>query len=194
MRLLAAVAAVAICACALGAQSEWVHFDEKGNLVYKKLDTGERILDFSSAGYGGGGVAIPNVPVKKVVGPSDRDDTEAIQKAIDEAAGMEMVNGTRGAVLLKAGTFNCSGAISIKSSGLVLRGSGSGEEGTIIKMTGRPHVCVTMKGAGSPQATGQGVRIVDKYIPSGSDSFSVADPSSFREGQTILIIRPVTEA
>ena len=77
---------------------------------------------------------------------------------------------------------------------MVLRGSGSGEEGTIIKLTGRPHGCVTVRGAGSPQATGNAIRIVDQYIPSGSDSFSVVDSSSFRVGQTILIIRPVTQA
>ncbi len=195
MRILAAVATVALCACALGAESEWVHFDDQsGKLVYKKLETGDRILDFSFAGYGGGGVKIPEVAVRKTVGPSGGDDTEAIQRAIDEVAGMEMVDGVRGAVLLKAGSFECGGTIAIKSGGVVLRGSGSGEGGTILKMTGRPHVWVSVRGAGSPQATGEAARIVDKYVPSGSDSFSVEDVSSFRVGQTILIIRPVTEA
>src|SRR5436305_15242972 len=91
---------------AVAAQSEWVQFDERKNLVYKKLETGERILDFSSAGYGGGGANIPDVPVKKTVEPSGADDTEAIQKAIDEVSALEPSNGERGAVLLKAGTFN----------------------------------------------------------------------------------------
>ncbi|HEV8292457.1 MAG TPA: hypothetical protein VGP94_11060 [Tepidisphaeraceae bacterium] len=179
---------------AIAAESQWVHFDEKKNLVYKKLETGERILDFSYAGYGGGGVAIPNVSVKKTVGPSGEDDTEAIQKAIDEVSEMELGNGERGAVLLKPGTFNCSRTIAIKSTGVVLRGSGSGEGGTVIRLTGRPHVCVSVKGAGSPQPMGQEVKITDRYISSGSDSFSVADASSFQQGQTILIIRPVTES
>jgi hypothetical protein len=61
MRLLAAVVTMALCACALGAESEWVHFDQSGKLVYKKLESGERILDFSFAGYGGGGVKIPTM-------------------------------------------------------------------------------------------------------------------------------------
>jgi hypothetical protein len=177
----------------VAAESEWVHFDEKKNLVYKQLPSGERILDFSSAGYGGGGVNIPNVAVKKTVGPSGEDDTETIQKAIDEVAAMEVVNGERGAVLLKAGEFKCNGTISIKSSGVVLRGSGLGEGGTVIKLTGRPHAAVSVRGAGSPQGTGAAVKILDKYIPSGSDAISVADASSFQGGQTILIIRPVTE-
>jgi len=179
---------------AAAAESEWVYLDQKGRLVYKKLQTGERILDFSTAGYGGGGVVIPNVPVRKTVAPSGGDDSEAIQKAIDELSAMEVVNGFRGAVLLEKGTFNCERTIAIRAGGVVLRGSGSGDAGTVIKLTGRPHVAVSARGASSPQPTGQGVRILDKYIPSGSDSFSVADPSSFREGQTILIIRPVTEA
>src|SRR5881392_133407 len=164
MRVLLAMVLVAS-SLAAAAESEWVHFDEKKNLVYKKLETGERIMDFSFAGYGGGGVAIPNLPVKKTVAPSGADDTEAIQKAIDEVAAMEPVNGVRGAVLLNAGTFNCSGVISIKSSGVVLRGSGSNEGGTVIKLTGRPHACVSVRGAGSPQPTGKSVKILDKYIP-----------------------------
>jgi len=194
MRLLAGVVAISLCACALGAESEWVHFDQNEKLVYKKLEMGERILDFSVAGYGGGGVKIPDVPVKKTVSPSGGDDTEAIQKAIDEVAGLELVSGLRGAVLLKAGTFSCDGTIAIKSGGVVLRGSGSGEGGTIIKLTGRPHVAVSVRGAGSPQPAGKAVKITDQYIPSGTDSFSLEDTSSFRIGQTILIIRPVTEA
>jgi len=180
--------------CSLAAQSEWVHFDQDGKLVYKKLETGERILDFSYAGYGGGGVKIPDVPVKKTLGPKGEDDTEAIQEAIDEVAGMELINGVRGAVLLKTGTFNCNGTIAIRSSGIVLRGSGSGESGTILKLTGRPHVGVNVRGPGPPQGSGKGVKITDSYIPSGSNSFSVEDASSFRIGQTVLIIRPVTEA
>src|SRR6476646_10959367 len=121
MRLLAVVAAISLCACALGAESEWVHFDQNGKLVYKKLETGERILDFSFAGYGGGGVKIPDVAVKKTVAPSGGDDTETMQKAIDEVAEVELSNGFRGAVLMKAGTFNCNETISIRSSGVVLR-------------------------------------------------------------------------
>ena len=89
---------------------------------------GDRIMDFSHAGYMGGGVALPTVPVKRTVQSSgDADATTAIQSAIDEVAAMPLVNGFRGAVLLGPGTFACSNTIRIASSGIVLRGSGSSE-------------------------------------------------------------------
>jgi hypothetical protein len=69
------------------ASSQWVYPDSNGRLVYKTFKAGDRIMDFSYAGYMGGGVGIPTVPVKKTVLPSGGDDTAAIQNAIDEVSG-----------------------------------------------------------------------------------------------------------
>ena len=69
-------------ASALGAQSDWVHPGPDGKLIYKTTDTGDRIMDFSHAGYMGGGVALPTVAVKRTVKPSGGpDDTALIQAA-----------------------------------------------------------------------------------------------------------------
>src|SRR4051794_32304180 len=66
-------------------KSEWVYRGPDGKLAYKTTPAGDRILDFSYAGYRGGGVAIPTVPVKKTVKPSGgEDDAALIQAAIDE--------------------------------------------------------------------------------------------------------------
>jgi len=73
------------------ARSQWVYFDSSGRLSYRALDKGDRILDFSYAGYMGGGVA-PIAPVKRTVAPSGGDDTAAIQAAIDEVSQMPLVN------------------------------------------------------------------------------------------------------
>src|ERR1043166_9344258 len=62
-------------------QSVWVHPGPIGKLAYKTTATGDRIMDFSFAGYMGGGVAIPTVPVKATLTPSGNDDTAAIQSA-----------------------------------------------------------------------------------------------------------------
>ena len=70
------------------AHSQWVYFDPSGRLRYKTLAQGDRILDFSYAGYMGGGVAIPLAQVKKKVLPSGGDDTAAIQAAIDAVSQM----------------------------------------------------------------------------------------------------------
>jgi hypothetical protein len=68
------------------AHSQWVYLDRSGKLVYQHLRTGERIIDFSYAGYMGGGVALPHFAVKKTVAPLGEDDSAAIQAAIDQVS------------------------------------------------------------------------------------------------------------
>jgi hypothetical protein len=51
----------------------------RGNFEYRHLSNGDRILDFSYAGYMGGGVALPTVPAQRTVRPSGDDDSVAIQ-------------------------------------------------------------------------------------------------------------------
>ena len=75
-------AAVSASAEATGGRSQWVYLEANGRLGYRTLTNGDRIMDFSSAGYMGGGVAIPFVPVKATVSPSGGDDTAAIQEAL----------------------------------------------------------------------------------------------------------------
>ncbi len=138
------------------ATSQWVYPGTEGKLVYKTTSTGDKIMDFSYAGYMGGGVALPAVPVKRTVDApvaekADDDATAAIQAAIDEVAKLPLIDGFRGAVLLAPGTFNCASTINIHDSGIVLRGSGSGADDphrTTIKLTGRPHLAIALRGAG----------------------------------------------
>ena len=115
---------------------QWVALSASGKLEYKTTPKGDRIMDFSHAGYMGGGVALPTLPVKKEVAPSGGDDSAAIQAAIDEVSKLPLVKGFRGAVLLKPGTFHCSKEITLTQDGVVLRGSGSGKEGTLIELKG----------------------------------------------------------
>jgi hypothetical protein len=188
------------------ATSEWVHPGADGKLVYKKTQTGDRIMDFSTAGYMGGGVPLPDVPVKRTVQPSGKgDDTAIIQSAIDEVAAMPLDGKFRGAVLLGPGTFNCSNTIVIPASGVVLRGSGSGPAGKIstIKMSGRRHVAISTRSSesrrgrsasGTDEADAMRTSIADSYVPSGSTTFSVTDAHGFAAGDVIQIRRPVTAA
>src|SRR5262245_8983131 len=84
--------------------SEWVRSGADGKLAYKNTERGDHIMDFSHAGYMGGGVPLPNVPVKKTIKPSgNEDDTALIQAAIDEVSKLPLENGFRGAVLLEPG-------------------------------------------------------------------------------------------
>src|SRR5436853_6666901 len=105
----------------IAAQSEWVRAEADGKLTYKTTPAGDRIMDFSHAGYMGGGVALPDVPVKRTVEPAEGDNTARIQAALDAVAALPLKDGFRGAVLLAPGTFGCAGTIKITASGVVLR-------------------------------------------------------------------------
>lgn len=177
------------------APSHWVFYDASHHLQYQIDSLGDKILDFSFAGYQGGGVAIPTVPVRATVSPSGGDDTPNIQSAINEVSQLTPdIRGFRGAVLLAPGAYTLSGTININTSGVVLRGSGSGSDGTVITMTGAPFLGIDIAGVGSWQTIGTPQPITDSYVPSGANTVTVADASGFTIGQTALIRRAVTAA
>src|SRR5256885_17043468 len=70
------------------ATSTWFHYGEHGRLQYATDPQGNRIMDYSTAGYEGGGVALPHVPARATVKPSGGDDTVAIQAAIDTVSAL----------------------------------------------------------------------------------------------------------
>ena len=178
---------------ARGAESEWVHPGPDGRLVYRALPGGDRIMDFSTAGYMGGGMRIPTVPVKQTVQPTGGDDSAAIQGAIEAVSQGALENGFRGAVLLAPGVFHCAKTLVIRTGGVVLRGSGPGAGGSTIEMTGAPHLCVSVKGEnGEAKTLGRPAAITDAYVPAGTDSFHVSAPGEFQAGDTVIVNRPAT--
>lgn len=176
------------------AQSQWVYMDKNGVLAYKTTGQGDKITDFSYAGYMGGGVRLPDAPVKITLDAIAGDNTDAIQHAINMVSAMPPVNGLRGAVLLRPGTYACEGVLNITASGVILRGAGSGKAGAIISMTGKPHTCIAVSGAVTVKTMGIAGSISDSYVPSGALSFHLSDASGFAAGDTIRITRPVTPA
>jgi hypothetical protein len=175
-----------------GAKSQWV-FVSGGQLAYKPLPTGEHILDFSNAGYAGGGVAIPTAAAVRTLHPSGGDDTGAIQAALNAVAALPLVNGLRGAVVLAKGTFKLTSAtLRIGASGVVLRGSGAGSGGTVLDVSGTPRLFVSLAGSGSWTTVGGSATLTESYVPSGTRSFAVSSASGFAVGDTVLIERPVT--
>lgn len=175
--------------------SKWVYPGKDGRLQYSADARGNRIMDFSHAGFKGGGVALPNVHVARRLQPAGGDDTPQIQAAIDEISRLPRnAGGYRGAVQLGAGTYNVSGVLKIAASGVVLRGVGSGEGGTTVRVTGPPHRFLEIAGSGSWQPEDRRAAIADAYVPAGADSFDVDSASAFKAGDAVLIERPVTEA
>ena len=123
-----------------------------GKLVYVPDDQGNVIHDASHAGYGGGGVAIPTVPIKETIWPVAGDNTANIQGAINNVAALPLDrNGFRGTVLLRAGYYRMATPVTINASGIVLRGEGMGDTGTILVGTGTGRPAVAPDGApGAP--------------------------------------------
>src|SRR5687768_7930778 len=137
--------AISLCYAQSSAKTQWVYVNPQGIVTYKTLYSGDKIMDFSHAGYMVGGLAIHSVRVKITLSPLAGDNTDAIQKAIDEVSKMKIVNGFRGAVLLKAGTYDCERTLKINAGCVVLKGSGSGVHGTILNLTGKPHNCIEVR-------------------------------------------------
>jgi hypothetical protein len=192
--MLAALAAVAVGASAAG-RSSWAFIGDDGRLHYGTDAHGNRIMDFSHAGYKGGGVRLPDVRTASTVSGGPGDDTSRIQAAIDEvSARTPDAGGMRGAVQLASGTYEVDGALRIAASGVVLRGAGSGETGTTIRIGGAPHRFLDMSGSGSWAVQGEPVAITDAYVPAGADSFMVKDAAALRAGNAVLVQRPVTAA
>src|SRR5581483_7548657 len=89
---------------------------------------------------------IPTVPVRATVWPVADDNTANIQAAIDKVSALPLdPNGFRGAVLIKMGYYKLAMPLRIQASGVVLRGEGMGDTGTILI------------GAGNPRSAGRGM-------------------------------------
>ncbi len=188
-----ALSVSAMAPCFGQATSAWVYYDH-GRLHYATDARGDRIMDYSAAGYEGGGVSLPRVPVRVTVSPSGGDDTAAIQSAIDAVSALPVDRrGFRGAVRLAPGSFNVSATLRISAGGVVLSGSGSATDGSVITMTGNPFTLLAVSGSGA-YTRGTAVPITDSYVPAGASTLTVTDASGFHVGDAILVSRPVTAA
>jgi hypothetical protein len=88
MRIIVAIVLAAASGVALSGQaaSKWVAFGDGQKLRYTIDERGNRIMDFSHAGYKGGGVTLPTVRVERTIKPVPGDNTAQIQTAIDEVS------------------------------------------------------------------------------------------------------------
>jgi hypothetical protein len=196
--MLMLVIAAAFTASAAGAgPRRFVDAGQDGELVYEPDQRGNRVPDFSHCGYLGGGVPIPDVPVRIVVSPGKGDSTRRIQAAIDYVAGLPAdKQGFRGAVLLRSGRYEIAGSLRLTAGGVVLRGQGDGknetrliatgvDRRTLIQITGKNDRCIVSK---KPYV------IAGRYVPVGANGFRVMNSAGLRAGDTILVERPSTAA
>ncbi len=168
-----------------------------GKLVYDADKLGNRVPDFSFCGYAGGDRAIPSAPVRVVVSATPGDSTERIQKASDYVGSLAAEsNGGRGAVLLLSGRHEVAGSLLLDASGVILRGEGMGEKGTVLAATGNGRRTLIRIAGRNDLSTrsNAGWEIKDEYVPAGALSFQVQDASGLKAGDAVRVIRPCTQA
>lgn len=147
-------------------------------------------IDFSYAGYAGGGDAIPAVPGVLAVGPSGGDDTALLQGAIDAVAAMPLrADGFRGAVVLRGGQYRVAGQLQIRTSGVVLAGA---KEGATLVATGLGRRTLIEIGNRGDPVTEAPVEVADETVPAGSRTFTLVNPGSLAVGDRVAIVRPST--
>ena len=136
-------------------------------------------IDFSMVGYQYGTKSIPDYDVVvTLTAPADgADATALIQNAID---GMT----TTGTILLKAGTYNVSGKLTLAKSNVVLRGEG---DATVIKATGTTQRTLLTLGKSTSRKDGVAINISDEYVPVGQDWVTVVNPSAFQVGSRVNV-------
>lgn len=184
--------------------SEIVPVGADDALTYVADAGGNRIPDFSYAGYHRGEAPIPDVPAAIELAPIDGDNTKQIQDAID-AVGLMPIgpDGLRGTVVLAAGTYDIAGTVELRHSGVVLRGAGDGEDAannTILRATGdTPHQrVVVVVGSGDdnrwePELPGTRTDIVSDLVQIGERQLEVADSGAFAVDDHVVIVHPCTD-
>ncbi|WP_379945381.1 DUF6298 domain-containing protein [Echinicola jeungdonensis] len=166
----------------------------QGQLQYEAQEDGDRIPDFSYCGYLASEMAIPTIPVKVVLSSDNEDATEKIQAALDYVGTLPKDEfGFRGAVLLGQGTFKVGGQLQLNASGVVLRGSGQGEQGTILLGTGTTRETLIRVLGEDDRQWGDTLKISDEYVSVNATSFKLESSNKLKEGNQVAVVRPSTQ-
>ncbi len=174
-----------------------VFMGEMGKLVYKADAEGNTVPDFSYCGYRAGVAALPNLPVQLTLNPGEGDDGARIQAALDQVSRLPPgPGGFRGTVLLTRGEYRIAGSISIRTGGVVLRGEGQNEEGTVLIATGTKRRSLIQVGGQGHRQEVEGSRsaLAVEYVPVGSRTIDLAAPAPLEVGDHIIVFRPATAA
>lgn len=163
----------------------------------------EKFPDFSFAGYKNSEIQIPKYPVAIILEAITGDNFTQIQSAIDQLSSQPLKNGVRGAILLKAGTYDISKTLVIAESGIVIRGEGQGDDGTIVNITSTYNFSriASLKQTAALKIEGKNIqpdfygnkKLVLKDVEVGASKIIVEDAASFDVGDTVEIIRKTNQ-
>lgn len=171
-----------------------IQISDDAKLSYKAEANGDRVPDFSFCGYMASETPIPNVSVKVIVAAIKGDATQQIQTAINYVSALPMdQNGFRGTVLLGKGTFEVAGSLTIRTSGVVLRGSGCGEDGTILLGSGLDRETLIRIIGINNRKTETPIQLDNNYFPVNTTVLTFKNGHSFKVGDQVLVNRPSTK-
>jgi PelA/Pel-15E family pectate lyase len=162
-------------------------------LEYKTYDNGDRIPDFSFCGYEASEKIIPDVAAKVMVSCKEGDATERIQRAIDYVSSLPAdAAGFRGAVVLQKGIYRIEGSLRITASGVVLRGSGYGEDGTVLIGAGKDRSTLIQIAGYNNRILEDSIPVTGNYLPLNASVIPLPKNHSLKAGDKIVITRPST--
>jgi len=151
-------------------------------------------IDFSYAGYEGGGHPLPVVKAVLFVRPTGGDDTVLLQSALDRVAARPIApDGFRGALLLSSGRFHIAGQLRLNATGVVLRGAGTGANGTTIVAEGIDRRTLIEAGAAADPQLEQAIAVAADAT-AGTLTLALASVAGLHAGDRVVIRRPSTDA
>ena len=147
-------------------------------------------IDFSFAGYGGGGVVLPTPAPTLEVKPTGGDDTALLQSALDQLAALPPgKDGFRGMLLLAPGTFKIQDQLKIQSGGIVLHGSGPAATSLLAAGVDR-RTLIEVRPAQEP-ALGSAINVV-RDAAAGTTLLALDSVAGLTAGDRVVITRPCT--
>jgi hypothetical protein len=165
------------------------------NDLLATVDGESKIPDFSFAGFERNEKPMPDVPTVITITPRDGDDGQRIQDAITEVSQLPLINGYRGAILIKAGNYEVERPLIIGTSGVVIRGEGQGETGTVITSTAvvnsSEKFSLIRFLSANPNYKEIGSRLIldNDLIKVGATKIPVSSSSGFAAGDTVYLVK-----
>lgn len=167
---------------------------ENGDIHYVEDSLGNKIPDFSYSGYHSSSIPIPDVPVRIFVSQKDGDATQRIQAALDHIGKLKPDNnGFRGAVLLDEGTFEVSGTLYMRYSGVVLKGKGNSQNETRILGTGINRESIIRILGNDDRKYGDTLHLNNSFTPLGTKTIVLNQDRGLTTGDNILIRKTLSE-
>ena len=148
-------------------------------------------MDYSYCGYHRSETSIPSAKVAIYLTPQQGDNTARLQEAIDYVSKQkpDKQTGLRGAILLAEGIYTLNDPVYIRTSGVILRGSG--RDKTILRKAGYDRGALLYMEGIHDLVGKDTMEVADTFVKAGSTTLQVK--GKVNAGERIMIWRPSTE-